>query len=59
MVDDGMTTANDVTDDVNGLNGNGQKLKLRTWRSRRRLAIAAFAWIVLETLLLFLLESPQ
>lgn len=37
----------------NGLNGNGKKLKIRTWRSRRRLAIAAFCWIVLETLLLF------
>jgi len=34
-------------------NGNGNGLKLKTWRSRRRMAIAALAWIMIETLLLF------
>lgn len=33
-------------------NGNG-KLKIMTWRSRRRMAAIALAWIIIETLLLF------
>lgn len=38
---------------ANGLNGNGKKLRIQTWRSRRRMAIFALLWIVIETLLLF------
>ncbi len=40
------------TVETNG-NGNGKKLKIMTWRSRRRMAIAALCWIIVETLLLF------
>ena len=32
---------------------NSDKTAIKTWRSRRRMAIAALAWLILETLLLF------
>lgn len=34
-------------------NGNGNVLKKATWRSRRRMAIVALSWIIIQTLLLF------
>jgi hypothetical protein len=34
-------------------NGNGNGLKKATWKSRRRMAIAALCWIIIQTLLLF------
>ena len=41
-----------MTEETQPTNGNG-KLKVMTWRSRRRLAIAAGIWMIIETLLLF------
>ena len=40
-----------MSENINGTNGNG--LKKATWRSRRRMAIVALAWIIIQTLLLF------
>lgn len=37
----------------NNTESNGNGLKKATWRSRRRMAIASLAWIIIETLLLF------
>ena len=41
------------------VNGNGKKLRIQTWRSRRRMAIFALIWTVVKTLLLFFVVPAE